>query len=99
MGNATLWVFIVIIIILVILVLLYIRWRHSKSELNYSKWVNDRVSGLFARSLVVTTAIFVNDRPSHRYLFQARNRDEYLFFCVLRTKHAVFDRVSQQLEC
>ena len=99
MGNAALWVFIIFVIILIILILLYIRWKHSKSELNYTKWVNDRVHTWFSGFCLATSTIFVNDRSVNRYIFETWNRNQYFVFSVLRAKYAVFDRVSQQLEC
>ena len=42
---SAMWIVVVIVLVLVLGILLFMlyRWKHSKNERNYTKWVDERV--------------------------------------------------------
>ena len=69
MGALTVWILVIITVVITILVILYFRWKHSKSELNYTKWMNDRVSDRNCFLSVATATVHSNDCSTDQSVF------------------------------
>lgn len=99
MGAFVVWLVVILVLLLLTALFFCYRWKHSKNELMYSKWIDERVAaGISCYSL--DTAPVQRDYGSFdQGVFSQQRRGEDGVFSLFLGGNAVLCTVSQTLEC
>ena len=99
MGAFVVWLVVILVLLLLIALFFCYRWKHSKNELMYSKWIDERVVAGISYYRSDTAPVQCDYGSFDQGVFSQQRGGEDGVFSLFLGGNAVLCPISQALEC